>query len=278
MIIGHNLNAMTALHFLNINQGKMNNAMLRLSSGKRINSAADDPAGLIISQRMQAQINSLNIGAQNAQYGIDALQTAEGGLSETQSILQRMNELAVQAANGTNTTTDRTAIKDELDELGKAIDQISKSTNFNGKNLLNSSGNLNLQVGSTANSYDSMGINLNSYNIGNYLGSIADGTGISVDTPDHARAAISTIQKAIDSVSSSRSIIGASENALNYTMDNLNTEEQNLTDAESHITDADMAKEMMNYSKYNILQQVTQAMLAQANQEPNQVLKLLQSL
>ncbi|WP_084756925.1 flagellin [Clostridium sp. DMHC 10] len=261
MIIGHNLNASKALFYLNINQKHMQNAMLRLSSGKRINSAADDAAGLTISQHMQAQINSLNMATKNSQDTISLLNTAEGGLSETQAILQRMNELATQAANDTNSTLDRNAIKDELSELGKEIDHISKSINFNGINLLGSSGNLTFQIGATSNAYDSLGLNLSSFNIGSYLSSIADNTGLNVDSSNTARASMSLIQNAINSVSSSRSIIGAYENRLNYTIDNLNSEAENLTAAESRITDADMAKEMMEYSKYSILQQVAQAMM-----------------
>lgn len=279
MIIGHNLNASKALFYLNINQKHMQNAMLRLSSGKRINSAADDAAGLTISQHMQAQINSLNMATKNSQDTISLLDTAEGGLSETQAILQRMNELATQAANDTNSTLDRNAIKDELSELGKEIDHISKSINFNGINLLGSSGNLTFQIGATSNSYDSLGLNLSSFNIGSYLSSISDGTGLNVDSSNTARASMSLIQNAINSVSSSRSIIGAYENRLNYTIDNLNSEAENLTAAESRITDADMAKEMMDYSKYSILQQVAQAMMAQSmHNEPDSVLKLLDSL
>lgn len=278
MIIGHNLDAMKALHFLNINQQHVSNAMLRLSSGKRINSAADDAAGLTISQHMEAQINSLNVAARNSQDGISALQTAEGGLSETQSILQRMNELATQAANDTNVTLDRTAIKNELNELGKELDHISNSTNFNGRNLLSSSGSLTLQIGATSNSYDSMGINLSDFNIGGFLSGIVNGISIDVSNSTNARNSMSVIQNAIDSVSTSRSTIGAIQNRLEYNIDNLNNEAENLTEAESRITDADMAKEMMEYSKYNILQQVSQAMLSQSIKEPDIVLKLLDSL
>lgn len=278
MIIGHNLDAMKALHFLNINQQHVSNAMLRLSSGKRINCAADDAAGLTISQHMEAQINSLNVAVRNSQDGISALQTAEGGLSETQSILQRMNELATQAANDTNVTLDRTAIKNELTELGKEIDHIANSTNFNGRNLLSSSVSLTLQIGATSNSYDSMGINLSDFNIGGFLSGIVNGNSIDVSNSTTARNSMSVIQNAIDSVSTSRSTIGAIQNRLEYNIDNLNNEAENLTEADSRITDADMAKEMMEYSKYNILQQVSQAMLSQAIKEPDSVLKLLDSL
>lgn len=277
MIIGHNLNALTALHFLNINQQHMQGAMLRLSSGKKINSASDDPAGFMISQRMQAQTNGLNVASKNSQDSISMFQTAEGGLGETQSILQRMNELAVQAANDSNSTSDRDSIKGELTQLGNEITHIFSSTNFNGVNLLSSSGNLTFQIGATSNTYDSMGINLSSFNIGSSLSNIANGTGVNVDNSTNARNAISIIQSAINSVSSSRGIIGAYENRLKYAIDNLNNEASNLTEAESRITDVDMAKEMMEYSKYNILQQVAQAMLSQSlHNGPEQILKLLE--
>jgi len=277
MIIGHNLNAITALHFLNINQQHMQAAMLRLSSGKKINSASDDPAGLMISQRMKAQINGLNVASKNSQDSISMYQTADGGLGETQSILQRMNELAVQASNDTNSTSDRASIKTELTQLGSEITHIYSSINYNGINLLSSSGNLTFQIGATSNAYDSMGINLSSFNIGSSLNNIANGTAINVDNSDNARNSISIIQNAINSVSSSRSVIGAYQNRLEYAIDNLNNESSNLTEAESRITDADMAKEMLLYSKYNLLQQVAQAMLSQSlHNGPEEILKLLE--
>lgn len=278
MIIGHNLNALNALHFLNINQQYMNKAMLRLSSGKRINCAADDAAGLTISQSMEAQINGLNVAIRNSQDGISMLQTSEGGLSETQSILQRMNELATQAANDTNGTLDRTAIKNELTELGKEIEHIASSTNFNGTNLLSSPSTLTLQIGATSNSYDLMGINFGALNIGSTLANIATGNSIDVSNSTNAHNSISVIQSAINSISTARSTIGAYQNRLEYNIDNLNNEAENLTEAESRITDADMAKEIMQYAKYNVLQQVTQAMFAQSLKEPDKVIKLLDSL
>lgn len=279
MIIGHNLIANKVLYYLNINETHAQNAMLRLSSGKRINSAADDAAGLTISEHMQAQINSLEIASRNSQDTISMLNTAEGGLSETQSILQRMNELATQAANDTNVSLDRSSIKSELLQLESEITHISKSTNFNGINLLGSSGNLSFQIGTTSNAYDSLGLNLSSFNMGSILASIVDGSSLNVNNSNSSHASMSMIQKAIDSVSSARSTIGAYENRLNFDIDNLNNEAANLTKAESQITDADMAKEMMEYCKYNILQQVGQAMFSQAlHQDSNNILKLLDSL
>lgn len=279
MIIGHNLIANKALYYLNINERHMQNAMLRLSSGKRINSAADDAAGLTISEHMQAQINSLEMASRNSQDTISMLNTTEGGLSETQSILQRMNELATQAANDTNATLDRSSINSELLQLEAEITHIAKSTNFNGINLLGSSGNLSFQIGATSNTYDSLSLNLSSFNMLSALTSITDGSSLNVNNFNNARASMSIIQHAIDSVSYARSIIGAHENCLNFNIDNLNNEANNLTEAESRITDADMAKEIIEYSRYSILQQVTQAMLSQSlHHDSNSILKLLDSL
>jgi flagellin len=264
---------MTALNYLNKNAQSASNSMEKLSSGLRINKAADDAAGLSISQQMQSQINGLTQASSNAQDGVSLLQTAEGGLSETQSILQRMNELATQAANDTNVTLDRNAISSELTSLACEIDHISQSTNFNGVNLLDSAATLTLQVGATSNTYDQLGINLSNISISS---SGLQVNSLSVSSATAAASAMASIQAAIDTVSTSRSSIGALQNRLNYSMDNLSTMTQNLTSASSSITDVDMAKEMMNYSKENVLQQAAQSMLSQANQNPQQVLKLLQ--
>jgi flagellin len=277
MIINHNLSGDTALYYLNKNAQSASDSMEKLSSGSRINKAADDAAGLSISQQMQAQINGLDQASNNAQDGVSLLQTAEGGLNETQQILQRMNELATEAANGTNVTTDTSAIQSELTQLAGQIDDIGQQTNFNGVSLLssNNSAVLTFQVGSTSNAYDQLSLNLAS--IGVSSSSLTVGTSnICVDTTTDASASISIIQAAIDTVSAARSYIGALQNRLTYTMDNVSTENQNLTTASSNITDVDMAKEMMNYSKENVLQQAAQSMLSQANQNPQQVLKLLQ--
>ncbi|MDD3223525.1 MAG: flagellin [Clostridium sp.] len=273
MIINHNLPGMTSLSYLNKNAKSASNSMEKLSSGSRINKAADDAAGLTISQKMQSQINGLDQAQSNAQDGVSLLQTAEGGLNETQSILQRMNELATQAANDTNVTIDRSAMASELGTLADEINHISEQTNFNGVQLLDNTKGITLQIGSTSNSFDSLGVGLGGISIS------ADILGVSaMAITDNASAtsAMSAIQKAIDTVSTSRSYIGAIQNRLTHTMNNLSTEDQNLTTAASNITDVDMAKEMMNYSKENVLQQAAQSMLAQANQNPQQVLKLLQ--
>jgi flagellin len=276
MIINHNLQGMTALNYLNKNAQSASNSMEKLSSGLRINKAADDAAGLSISQQMQSQINGLSQASSNAQDGVSLLQTAEGGLNETQTILQRMNELATEAANDTNVTLDRNAITSELTSLTNEIDHIAQSTNFNGVNLLSSSTTLILQVGATSHSYDQLAINLTNVIANSSTLGISIGNTLCVDNATDASNAMSVIQSAIDIVSTARSSIGALQNRLNYSMDNLSTMNQNLTTANSNITDVDMAKEMMNYSKENVLQQAAQSMLAQANQNPQQVLKLLQ--
>jgi flagellin len=273
MIINHNLPGATALGFLNKNAASASGSMEKLSSGLKINKAADDAAGLSISQKMQSQINGLDKATSNAQDGVSLLQTAEGGLSETQSILQRMNELATQAANDTNVTLNRTAVASELKTLNDEIDHISSQTNFNGVQLLNNASTVTFQVGSTANAYDSIGVDLSALSMSSTL--LATST-IAVDSNAHAVSAMASIQAAIDTVSTSRSTIGAMQNRLTHTINNLSTENQNLTTANANITDVDMAKEMMNYSKENVLQQAAQSMLAQANQNPQQVLKLLQ--
>ncbi|WP_026881235.1 flagellin [Clostridium akagii] len=273
MIINHNLSGNTALSYLNKNQKSASDSMEKLSSGLKINKAADDAAGLSISQKMQSQINGLDKATSNAQDGVSLLQTAEGGLSETQSILQRMNELATQAANDTNVTLNRTAVSAELKTLNDEIDHISSQTNFNGVQLLNSGSTVTFQVGSTANSYDSIGVDLSALSMSATVLGVST---VAVDTNANAVKAMASIQAAIDTVSTSRSTIGAMQNRLTHTINNLSTENQNLTTANANITDVDMAKEMMNYSKENVLQQAAQSMLAQANQNPQQVLKLLQ--
>lgn len=276
MIINHNLPGLNAINSLNANSKSANASMAKLSSGSRINKAADDAAGLSISQKMQAQINGLDKASSNAQDGISLLQTAEGGLNETQSILQRMSELATQGANDTNVTADRDAIKSELSTLADEIDHIANSTNFNGTNLLSATGTLTFQIGATSSSYDQLTFSLASVKIGAAALTVQVGSNISVDTAEHAHASISVINAAIKQVSSARSTVGAYQNRLDHTINNLTTESQNLTTAMSGITDVDMAKEMMNYSKENVLQQAAQSMLAQANQNPQQILKLLQ--
>ena len=270
MVVQHNLAAANTNRPLGIITNEQSKSTEKLSSGYRINRAGDDAAGLSISEKMRSQIRGLDKASSNAQDGISLIQVAEGALNETHSILQRMNELATQAANDTNTTTDRTAIQKEINALTSEISRISSTTQFNTMNLLdgNFSGK-NLQIGA-----------LNGQKIQITIGAMnASSIGVkslSVTTFSNAGKAMSNIQKAIDKVSTQRSALGAVQNRLEHTIKNLDTTSENTSSAESRIRDTDMAKEMVSYSKNNILMQAGQSMLAQANQQNQGVLSLIQ--
>ncbi|ADL52097.1 flagellin [Clostridium cellulovorans] len=273
MVINHNLNAMNAQRNMSINNGSAAKSMEKLSSGLRINRAGDDAAGLSISEKMRAQIRGLNQASRNAQDGISLIQTAEGALNETQSILQRMRELAVQAANDTNVAVDRDAIKSELTTLTTEIDRIANTTQFNEKNLLNgslSTTGVKLQIG--ANSDANLTLEVK---IGKMDSAALSISSITVSSNSGATAAITSINTAIKTVSTQRSSLGANQNRLEHTIANLDNASENLQAAESRVRDVDMAKEMMSFTKNNILQQAAQAMLSQANQAPQNVLQLL---
>lgn len=417
MIINHNMNALNAHRNMTSNTTQAGKSMEKLSSGLRINRAGDDAAGLAISEKMRGQIRGLDQATRNSQDGISLIQTAEGALTETHSILQRMRELSVQSANDTNVDTDRSAIQDEMNQLTQEIDRIANNTEFNTQNLLDGSFTGKFQIGANGGQsmdlsigkLDSASLGLTSsitiesgkvatastlkdgaYKVsgtalldakGNQVGAVSDnkvyvgttavlsgtqdkfesnsyinitdgGTKFSVDgaikgdanklaagkyetkgsnivrdnqivgklsgnvmliddktvtggvlkisatqlgvstsamtsgksfvingvnagTRDQASGSISSIDNAINKVSSERSKLGAVQNRLEHTINNLGTSSENLTAAESRVRDVDMAKEMMNFSKNNILQQAAQAMLAQANQQPQNVLSLL---
>ncbi|MEF9951690.1 MAG: flagellin [Clostridium sp.] len=269
MIINHNLNAMNSHRNMGINNNNSAKAMEKLSSGLRINRAGDDAAGLAISEKMRGQIRGLDQASRNAQDGISLIQTAEGALNETHSILQRMRELSVQAANDTNTTSDRSKIQEEMNALSSEITRISSQTEFNTKKLINGSAKgVKFQVGANKDQTISL-------TIGNMNASGLGVKAVTVATATKATAAIDTVNTAIDTVSKERSKLGAMQNRLEHTIANLNNTSENLQAAESRIRDVDMAKEMMNFSKNNILNQAAQAMLAQANQQPQAVLQLL---
>ncbi|NFE20887.1 flagellin [Clostridium botulinum] len=275
MIINHNLNAMNTHRNMGINTGNSAKAMEKLSSGLRINRAGDDAAGLSISEKMRAQIRGLNQASRNAQDGISLIQTAEGALNETHSILQRMRELTVQAANDTNVTVDRTAIQEELTSLTSEIDRIASTTQFNEKKLLNgdlATSGAKLQIGANNEADLTLDIKIGSMSSGALQ---ITSTSVSVADNGTAKASIDSINSAIKSVSTERSKLGAFQNRLEHTIANLDNASENLQAAESRVRDVDMAKEMMNFSKNNILQQAAQAMLAQANQAPQGVLQLL---
>jgi flagellin len=275
MRINTNVAALNSYNQLNNTNNNMQKSLERLSSGSRINRAADDAAGLAISEKMNAQTRGLGQAQRNAQDGISMIQTAEGALKETHSILQRMRELSVQAANDSNTNEDRTEIKAEIDQLTSEIDRISTTTEFNTKNLLNgdlvgATGQLTFHIG--ANSGQNTTLEIRDMGVS---ANLDVGTAIDVTTQSGADAAIGTIDAAIGEVSTERSKLGAMQNRLDHTINNLSTSEENLTAANSRIKDVDMAKEMMNLSKQQILSQAGTAMLAQANQMPQGVLQLL---
>ncbi len=270
MIIQHNMTAANANRQLAGTQKAQAKSTEKLSSGYRINRAADDAAGLSISEKMRSTIRGLNKASTNAQDGISLVQVAEGALNETHAILQRMNELATQAANDTNTTTDRDAIQKEIDQLTSEIDRIQSTTQFNTMNLLDGSfTGKNLQVGSMS------GQNI-SISIGKMSASKLGVSGLKVSSFSKAGKAMASIQAAIQKVSVQRSKLGALQNRLEHTIKNLDTTSENTQAAESRIPDVDKPKEMVEYSKNNILAQAGQSMLAQANQATQGVLSLLQ--
>ena len=269
MVVQHNLSAMNTNRQLSGVQSAQSKSTEKLSSGYRINRAGDDAAGLSISEKMRSQIRGLNKASSNAQDGISLVQVAEGALNETHSILQRMNELATQAANDTNTSTDRTAIQAEIDQLTSEINRIQSTTQFNTMNLLDGTfSSKNLQVGSL--SGQSIGISIKNMNASS-LGVDA----LKVSSFASAGSSMDKIQSAINLVSTQRSTLGALQNRLEHTINNLNTTAENTQAAESRIRDVDMATEMVEYSKNDILAQAGQSMLAQANQATQGVLSLL---
>jgi len=269
MVVQHNLSAMNTNRQMGVVSSSLQKSTEKLSSGYKINRAGDDAAGLSISEKMRSQIRGLNKASSNAQDGISLIQVAEGALNETHSILQRMNELATQAANDTNTSVDRTAIKNEMDQLTSEINRIQSTTQFNTMNLLDGSfTSKNLQVGALSGQTIKISVTkMSASNIGV--------SGLAVSSNVKAGEAMRKIQLAIQSVSSQRSKLGAIQNRLEHTINNLNTTSENTSAAESRIRDTDMASEMVEYSKNNILQQAGQSMLAQANQANQGVLSLL---
>lgn len=270
MVVQHNLTAMNTSRQLGITTTGLQKCTEKLSSGYKINRAADDAAGLSISEKMRNQIRGLNKAASNTQDGISLVQTAEGALNEVHSMLQRVSELAVQASSDVNGTADRTAIGDEIKELKTEIDRVANTTQFNKMNILDGSFSAkSIQVGANADQNISISID-------SMLATDLGLTATTVDSYAHANDTLTAAQKAIEKLSSKRSKLGAVQNRLEHTYDNLNNISENTQAAESRIRDTDMAAEMVSYSKNNILQQAGQSMLAQANQANQGVLSLLQ--
>ena len=270
MVVQHNMQAANANRMLGITTGAQAKSTEKLSSGYKINRAADDAAGLAISEKMRSQIRGLDRASTNAQDGVSVVQTAEGALNEVHSMLQRMNELATQAANDTNTTKDRSQIQLEIDQLTSEINRVQSTTQFNTMNLLDGKfTGKSLQVGSISGQTIVLSIgNMDADSLG-----IKD---LTMKDNANAGAAMCKIQLAIDSVSTQRASLGAVQNRLEHTIANLDNVSENTQAAESRIRDTDMAKEMVTYSKNNILMQAGQSMLAQANQANQGVLSLLQ--
>lgn len=270
MIINTNVPSLNAWRNLETQNTSLQSSMSKLSSGKRINTAADDAAGLAISEKMISQINGLNQASSNAQDGISLIQTAEGALNETTAIIQRLRQLAVQSRNDTNTDNDRAQIQAEVSQLQAEVNRIATTTQFNTKSLLNGNFTATFQIG--ANAGQTMSVTINKMDA-TALG--INNTTVKLDTNTGASAAITALDGALSKVSAQRANLGAIQNRLQHTINNLNVASENLTAANSRIRDVDMAKEMADFSKTQILVQAGTAMLAQANQAPQAVLKLL---
>lgn len=275
MVVQHNLTAANTNRQLGITTNGLQKSTEKLSSGYKINRAADDAAGLSISEKMRNQIRGLNKASDNAQDGISLVQTAEGALNEVHSMLQRMSELAVQASNGTNATQDRTALDNEVQQLKTEIKRVGTTTQFNKMDILtgefSSNNEKTLQVGANQDQVITIAISA----LTSAVGSALDAT-VKVGTASAAQSSITIIQNSITNLSALRSKLGALQNRLEHTVANLDNISENTQSAESRIRDTDMAEEMVQYSKNNILQQAGQSMLAQANQANQGVLSLLQ--
>ncbi|MFJ4996816.1 flagellin [Microbacterium sp. NPDC088619] len=269
--IATNVGALNAYRNLSVNQNDVSKSLEKLSSGLRINRAADDAAGLAISEGLRSQVNGLNVAARNAQDGISVIQTAEGALTEVHSILQRVRDLAVQAGSDSNNADSRDAIKTEINTLGEELTRVAASTNFNGIKLLDSASTLTFQVGAGSEAAeDQIAVTLTDFS-----GLGATISGLTVDSAATALASIATIDTEITGVSSARAGLGAVQNRFESTINSLQVSAENLAAAKSRIADTDMAAEMVKYTASNILQQAGTAMLAQANQSGQGVLQLL---
>jgi len=269
--IGNNGPSLTAQRHLRRATEGLNQSFERLATGRRISRASDDAAGLAIGARLNAQVRSLGAAVRNANDGVSLVQTAEGGLAEIESSLTRMRELAVQASNGTLSSTDRQSLDDEFTQLAATIDQVSGSTSFNGINLLNAVGTITLQVGAgTTSGVDTL--NVSTVDVTASTLSVALST---VTSASNASAAIAAVDTALDTVTSARGMFGASQNRLSATIGSLEVQKENLSAAYSRIVDVDIAKETAELTKLQILQQSAMSVLVQANNQPSAVLALL---
>ncbi len=270
MVVQHNMRALNSNRMLGLTASAQTKSTEKLSSGYRINRAADDAAGLSISESMRRQIRGLTQASRNAQDGISFAQTAEGALSEVQDMLQRMNELLVQAANGTNSSTQITYINDEISQLNTEINRIGSDTTFNGQKIFNSKARA-IFVGAESKDQN---ISITAHTL--TASGVVGGTAIKISTNSGAKTAIANVKAGLEKISSWRSELGAKQNRLEHTINNLDNVVENTTAAESRIRDTDMATEMVKFSNANILAQAGQSMLAQSNQANQGVLSLLQ--
>jgi flagellin len=270
--INQNIAAQNSYRNLSVTDSQMGKSLEKLSSGFRINRAADDAAGLAISEGLRSQVGGLKVAARNAQDGVSVVQTAEGALTEVHSILQRGRDLQVQAANGSNNQDSLDAINSELTALSEEITAIGDRTSFNGVKLLDGSANLNFQVG--ANSSDQLAVDMTSIDLSTASTALTDA--VTANTGGVGSTAnIDLIDTQIKGISTERAKLGASQNRLEHTINSLNVSVENLSASESRIRDTDMAQEMMSFTRSQILSQAGTAMLSQANQSQQGVLSLL---
>lgn len=273
LTVNTNVAALNAYRNLSTTQNSLGGSLEKLSSGFRINRAADDAAGLAISEGMRSQIGGMKQAARNAQDGISLVQTAEGALQETHSILQRMRDLSVQGANDTNNAAARTNIETELGQLTEELGRLADVTEFNGTKLLDGSATaLNFQVGANGSSINAITVDLSAASVKDVAANLAT---IAVTTHADAQSAINKIDTEIGKISTARANLGAYQNRFDHTIKNLNVSVENLSASESRIRDTDMAQEMMNFTRSQILSQAGTSMLAQANQVPQGILSLL---
>jgi flagellin len=285
MVINHNLSAMFAQRTLGVTSGAIGGDIEKLSSGQRINKAGDDASGLAVSEKMRSQIRGLNQASQNASNGISFIQATEGYLQETSDILQRVRELAVQSSNGIYSSEDRMQIQVEVSQLVAEVDRIASSAQFNGMNML--TGRFARETGEntiTGSMWFHIGANMDQ-RIRVYIGTmtasalgirnLGNGEIMSLDSADNANRGIGTIDSALKTLNKQRADLGAYQNRLTHAVSGLNVSSENLSAAESRIRDTDMAKEMVEFTKNQVLSQAGTAMLAQANSTSQQVLSLL---
>ena len=275
-IINTNLNSLNAQRNTTMSQSSLAVSMQRLSSGMRVNSAKDDAAGLAIADRMTSQVRGFNVAIRNANDGISMAQTAEGALSKVTDSLQRMRELGVQARNATNTTTDLDSIGKEFGELGKEIQRVLGGTTFNGKAIIGAdAGTQSFQIGANTTSNDTVDVITTNLTADTAVTAVTGASISNTDTATTLKTVIDNIDTALTTVSSTRATLGASQNRFDAVSANLMISVENQSAARSRIMDADYASETANLSRSQILQQAGMAMIAQANQQPQQVLALL---